>query len=234
MKNCLNFYQPFFCPGFFCFSRKFSISYLPNHVAGGVAIFGDFLAALFDLVKFIWKKCVPSLLQINQLIIMKNFFYFGTLAALASVAQAYDLASAETLPQKEQYCRQNQYQCSVLCAGKPMVNECDPSSLQWNCICEDGNFPSQQPPYAFPIETTQCDRETIECVDTCLVEIKPDRNFCTARCKDLKMCGTAQANQGKTFFPQDVEKTVEEVSSASSQIRSTLLPVAALAAWLFA
>ena len=94
------------------------------------------------------------------------------------------------------------------------MNECEAETLTWKCACSDGKFPRVQPAAAMPIETQQCDGEVLACVDDCLVTVKPDRNFCTSGCKNLKKCGTSSVSQEKTFREKSVADTQDESSGA--------------------
>jgi hypothetical protein len=135
---------------------------------------------------------------------------------LAAISNAYDLATAESDGNKAQHCLTNKQECEVACAYKTSVNTCDPTTLAWQCLCDNGKLPSSKPSASFRIESQQCDGELLECVDQCLVQkLRPDRNACTGKCKDEKKCGTVSSTQTKSYrVIPDTDKTEPGVNNA--------------------
>lgn len=123
---------------------------------------------------------------------------FALILAFIAVVAAYDLVSVSDAGQREQLCRNNQGDCTNFCGGTTSVNTCDQSTLQYVCLCKNGN-PPQRTKFQMQIEVKQCDGELLECVEKCLVNIGSDRNSCTARCKNQIQCGTSQSAQSKVF-----------------------------------
>ena len=155
---------------------------------------------------------------------------------LAIAVHGQDISQSETLAQKQQYCDSNKYTCSVNCAGNPKVNTCDPNTLGWNCLCSNGKFPSQQPPSQYPIEQIQCAAEIESCVAICVRDLNPSRDFCSAKCKNEKKCGTMQTTQTKKFRVEPTgDGKVDNADNAAGQvvagsISAVLLALAAIVA----
>ncbi|KAI3655555.1 hypothetical protein MP638_006282 [Amoeboaphelidium occidentale] len=149
-------------------------------------------------------------------------FSLISFALLIASAAAFDVRQ-ENLDQKKQYCLSNQYTCSTTCAGAAKENTCDPETLKWFCQCQNGNPTLSK--FAFPIEVAQCEGELLDCVNDCLRTTNPDNNFCTAKCKNEKKCGTVQSTQ-KTVFQTAPAPPSQPQSNSAFTITNNLGPLA--------
>jgi hypothetical protein len=144
------------------------------------------------------------------------------LLAYISFVQAYSLVENERLEQRVQYCRENSYECAVHCpSAPPAINSCDPETMKWDCQC--AGFTAPKVSYSqFKISYYQCNGELDECVEDCLKAITPDRNTCSAKCKDDKKCGTASARQSETFRVDNRPKSPSSPSQTSGSSKKSM------------
>lgn len=116
-----------------------------------------------------------------------------TLTSLLSVASAqsvYYPVNPEDigLGTKQIWCQNQMSSCTLLCldqqSGGGFTNDCDPETLQWNCICADNTVPNATE-YSQTIPYFECTYQVENCVQNCGIGAQN----CAQRCKTDKICG---------------------------------------------
>lgn len=121
-----------------------------------------------------------------------------------SSSDKFDLSKSAEIGIKEQICRDNTARCQILCQpNQPLINQCNPESLTWNCQCSSTVSPSS---YVFPVEYYQCRGEVELCIQKCMA-FDRENPQCASNCKDISLCGTEQAQSKLTFVATNKGKS---------------------------
>ncbi|KAI6366723.1 hypothetical protein MCOR25_005089 [Pyricularia grisea] len=117
-------------------------------------------------------------------------------AATALVAQAaatdYPIdPSSVPLATRKNWCSSETTQCPLICldtgaSGKPRDNSCDPMTLNYACVCSNGNSPNLTE-YSLTMPYHKCTQFQVNCVAACGLS----DNQCSENCRVNNPCGAA-------------------------------------------
>ncbi|EHA49871.1 hypothetical protein MCOR27_010692 [Pyricularia oryzae] len=124
-------------------------------------------------------------------------FRLALVAATALVAQ---LAAATDYPidppsvplaTRRNWCTSETTQCPLICldtgsSGKPRDNSCDPMTLNYACVCSNGNSPNLTE-YSLTMPYHKCTQFQVNCVAACGLA----DNQCSENCRVNNPCGAA-------------------------------------------
>jgi len=145
---------------------------------------------------------------------MMQFSLVALLAASAVTvsAQVYPVPNPDDISDgtKDQWCVQQEASCDLLCqnqeSGNQYENSCDPKTLAYVCICDDGKIPNATE-YSQTIPYYLCQEGQNLCVENCA----SSDDGCTSACRENKSCGAS--NPTKVNI---TEEDTEDSSSSSS------------------
>lgn len=109
-------------------------------------------------------------------------------ASLAAVANADYYVDPDSVPlsQRQAWCRNEIQTCPVICeqtgGRNTKVNECDPETLTYGCICADGKQPNVSE-YSLTLPYFVCQEWGNQCVAACT------DNTCSSSCREDNPCG---------------------------------------------
>ncbi|KAF1992607.1 hypothetical protein K402DRAFT_321000 [Aulographum hederae CBS 113979] len=97
----------------------------------------------------------------------------------------------ESIPQntRDYWCQSQKTQCPLLCLQLPgesaatVSNTCDSDTLQWSCVCANGQTPSVAN-YSLTMPYFECTEFATQCVANC-----GSNNACSASCRNDHPCG---------------------------------------------
>ncbi|KAI1433841.1 hypothetical protein GGR50DRAFT_666053 [Xylaria sp. CBS 124048] len=132
-----------------------------------------------------------------------------TATLLLSSAQAqiqYHIdPSSVSLTDRDTWCSQELSTCPLICqdvsTGTPQNNDCDPKTLTYSCICEDGNSPNLTQ-YSLTLPFFICQEWGTQCVANC------SDSLCASDCRQNHPCGA--------LSPQPPNKTITASSTPTS------------------
>ncbi|KAJ5902356.1 hypothetical protein N7495_002884 [Penicillium taxi] len=110
--------------------------------------------------------------------------------------------------------------CPSVCQGSTKQNSCDPSTLNFDCVCSDGTAPDMSQ-YMQSIPFYVCEASFGQCIDS-----HPNDAMGQEACKKASSCGTKNASATETTSSStatatlststDTDSTKPSVSSSSS------------------
>ncbi|KAJ5658183.1 uncharacterized protein N7484_001832 [Penicillium longicatenatum] len=119
---------------------------------------------------------------------------FSTLvvSALAQNSTSYNLPGGFNLglvkpDELNSWCQGQRNQCPAICKGDTKQNTCDPSTLQFSCICADGKT-ADVTPYIQTVPFYVCEANYGQCVDA-----HPNDAMGQEACKKAAKCGNKNA-----------------------------------------
>lgn len=145
---------------------------------------------------------------------MRSFIAITSVLALAQLSASQSNYTYTIDPEsvdigtREQWCTSQQDSCPLICAqvthGSDAVqhNDCDPDTLAFNCVCENGMTPNATE-YSQTIPYFECTEWGNQCVADCGTD-----NACSNSCRADHPCG-AQS-------PKRVNASTTTSSAASS------------------
>ncbi|KAJ5247051.1 hypothetical protein N7468_002034 [Penicillium chermesinum] len=167
--------------------------------------------------------------------------YAVVLSALAASALgANSTVTTPTLPagfniglvkpdELNSWCLGQRNVCPDICNGGTKQNSCDPSTLQYSCVCSDGSVPDVSQ-YQQTVPFYVCEANYGQCIDA-----HPNDAQGQEACKEAKHCGTKNATATDTSSssasaspttmlssPTDTTDTIEtESTPASSSVAAS-------------
>ncbi|KAJ4992073.1 hypothetical protein SVAN01_02394 [Stagonosporopsis vannaccii] len=121
---------------------------------------------------------------------------------------------------RQYWCDQNTAQCPLICTQQSGVtslttaeNECDPDTLTYSCVCENGVTPnitefSQTLPFYI------CQRWVIQCSDNCGGD-----NTCVSSCREDHPCGAQDPFKGNASLSSSASTASATGSAATTSTR---------------
>ncbi|KAF7549159.1 hypothetical protein G7Z17_g6585 [Cylindrodendrum hubeiense] len=119
-------------------------------------------------------------------------------ATLVAVAQADYVIDPDSVPlsQRQAWCASEKYTCPLICQqtgdGSTKVNECDPKSLTYGCICGNGQQPNVSE-YSLSLPYFVCSEWGNQCVTAC-----DGSNTCASACREDHPCGAQDPKKYNT------------------------------------
>lgn len=110
-------------------------------------------------------------------------------ATLVAVAQADYVIDPDSVPlsQRQAWCASEKNTCPLICQqtgdGTTKVNDCDPKSLTYGCICGNGKQPNVSE-YSLSLPYFVCTEWGNQCVTEC-----NGNNNCASSCRQDHPCG---------------------------------------------
>ncbi|OAA62255.1 hypothetical protein ISF_05264 [Cordyceps fumosorosea ARSEF 2679] len=110
-------------------------------------------------------------------------------AALATLAQADYQIDPSTVPlaTRQRWCRDEKLTCPLICQQTEprttLVNDCDPETLQYGCLCGDNKQPNVSE-YSLSMPYYVCTEWGRQCVAKC-----NNNNVCASDCLQNHPCG---------------------------------------------
>lgn len=139
---------------------------------------------------------------------------FTLLVAGFAAAQNSTLDPSQVdLTTKNQWCNAQKDSCPLLCGGRQytLTNNCDGSSLSYNCTCANGTAPLGIAQYSQTLPSLECERAFQQCNTA-----HPGADICNSNCGKL--------------MPSDVKAAAGASSTSSAAASSTSAPAATGAA----
>ncbi|TLD33835.1 hypothetical protein PspLS_01404 [Pyricularia sp. CBS 133598] len=123
-----------------------------------------------------------------------RFALVAATALVAQVAAATDYPidpSSVTLQTRKNWCNSEVTQCPAICldtgsGGKPRDNSCDPVTLNYACVCSNGNSPNLTE-YSLTMPYHKCVQFQTNCVTAC----GASNNQCSEDCRVNNPCGAS-------------------------------------------
>ncbi|KPM45957.1 hypothetical protein AK830_g657 [Neonectria ditissima] len=119
-------------------------------------------------------------------------------ATLFAVAQADYVIDPDSVPlsQRQAWCKSETYTCPLICQqtgdGTTKVNECDPKSLTYGCICGNNKQPNVSE-YSLSLPYFVCQEWGNQCVTDCA-----GNNACSSACRQDHPCGAQDPTKYNT------------------------------------
>ncbi|KAK7404001.1 hypothetical protein QQX98_010228 [Neonectria punicea] len=134
-------------------------------------------------------------------------------ATLFAVAQADYVIDPDSVPlsQRQAWCNSERYTCPLICQqtgdGTTKVNECDPKSLTYGCICGNNKQPNVSE-YSLSLPYFVCQEWGNQCVTDCAGD-----NRCSSACRQDHPCG---AQDPKKYNTTSTAKATGAAATASA------------------
>ncbi|CAM1504675.1 Fc.00g022660.m01.CDS01 [Cosmosporella sp. VM-42] len=117
------------------------------------------------------------------------------------------------LSTRQNWCQNEKYTCPVICQqfgdGTTKVNECDPKSLTYGCICGNGKQPNVSE-YSLTLPFFVCQEWGNQCVSDC-----GDNNHCASSCRQDHPCGALDPKKYNTTSTATGTNAVKATASAT-------------------
>ncbi|KAJ2893252.1 hypothetical protein MKZ38_008866 [Zalerion maritima] len=129
-------------------------------------------------------------------------------ALLVTVAKADYIIDPETVSEsnREYWCQSEVSTCPLICeqinSGDTLVNDCDPETLTYGCICSNGLAPNVSE-YTLTLPYFTCVEWGTQCVEDC-----GSNNACANSCREDHPCGAQE--------PTAANSTTTATSASSS------------------
>ncbi|KAI9842279.1 MAG: hypothetical protein M1837_007349 [Sclerophora amabilis] len=141
-------------------------------------------------------------------------FAFAGLLALGD-GQTIDPSSVP-MSERAQWCTAQKESCPLLCSQVPgaseaaEVNDCEPSTLLYDCVCSNGNSPNASQ-YSLTIPYFECTRRNDQCVQNC-----GSNNECARACREDHPCGAQKPKRVKTTSSSTMAATATSEAQTTS------------------
>lgn len=116
--------------------------------------------------------------------------------AMVVSADYYVDPSTVSLSDRKAWCNDQRSTCPFIClqtsTGAPLVNECDPDTLFYGCLCSDNKQPNMTE-YTLTLPYHMCTRWGSNCVAAC-----GSNNKCAAACREDHPCGASDPTRVNT------------------------------------
>ncbi|KAL2870019.1 uncharacterized protein BJX67DRAFT_303116 [Aspergillus lucknowensis] len=157
---------------------------------------------------------------------------FPCLIAIASVAGLVQCQSTYSIDAqdiaegtRDQWCTSQTSACPLIClqlpgaSETPTSNDCDPESLSYRCVCDNGQSPNASE-YSQTIPYYLCTEQNNRCVDAC-----PQTDAsCQDQCRTANPCGAQNPKLANTTSTGGTTATNTAASTTSSLPPFTGLP----------
>lgn len=126
---------------------------------------------------------------------MQKFAASLAIAALASFARADYIIDPEDVSASDRaaWCQSQIASCPLICQqiddGPTQVNDCDPDTLMYGCLCGNGQQPNVSE-YTLTIPYFTCTEFGNQCVENC-----GNNNACANSCREDNPCGAQNPQQ---------------------------------------
>ncbi|KAI2603914.1 uncharacterized protein GGS25DRAFT_525191 [Hypoxylon fragiforme] len=95
--------------------------------------------------------------------------------------------SSVSLSDRNNWCQSEKSTCPLICqqtsTGSTLVNDCDPKTLQYGCVCGDNKQPNVSE-YSLTLPFFVCQKWGDQCVQRCGQD-----NACSSSCREDHPCG---------------------------------------------
>ncbi|CAO2657071.1 Nn.00g058740.m01.CDS01 [Neocucurbitaria sp. VM-36] len=123
---------------------------------------------------------------------------------------------------RQYWCDQNKAQCPLICLQQPGVtsmtttdNDCDPDTLTYSCVCENGVSPNITQ-YSQTLPFFICQEWGNQCVSNC-----NGVNTCANDCRANHPCGAQSPYLGNSSLLSTMSSTAAPTGSATNKIPVT-------------
>ncbi|KAH7156547.1 hypothetical protein EDB81DRAFT_394387 [Dactylonectria macrodidyma] len=139
-------------------------------------------------------------------------------ATFVAVAHADYVIDPDSVPlsTRQSWCASEKYTCPIICQqfgdGTTKVNECDPESLTYGCICSNNKQPNVSE-YSLSLPYFVCQEWGNQCVDAC------NNNACASSCREDHPCGALnpeKINSTSTATGTQVSATASATDDADT------------------
>ncbi|KAK5952668.1 hypothetical protein OHC33_006260 [Knufia fluminis] len=139
-------------------------------------------------------------------------FSASSVAATATQSQSMPPTATQgfntnnvTSSTKFDWCLAQLNQCPQICGGAASLNDCDSTTLTYNCVCPNGTVPDSSA-YTQTLPFYICQETYIQCINN-----NPNDAQGQAACKEQQQCGTRNATA----------EALQQTGSASSSTASS-------------
>lgn len=146
---------------------------------------------------------------------MRSFALTAIVASFAGfvASQAIDPDSV-SLSTRDSWCSDQKTTCPLLClqitnSASTTANDCDPTSLDWHCVCNNGQTPNETE-YSLTIPFHICQEYGNQCVAKC-----GQNNACSNTCRTQYTCGAADPSKPNSTTTSSSSTSGTASSSAS-------------------
>ncbi|KAJ4266204.1 hypothetical protein NW762_004185 [Fusarium torreyae] len=136
-------------------------------------------------------------------------------ASCVAVVNADYVIDPDSVPlsQRRVWCMNEKETCPLICEqtskGDTKVNECDPESLTYGCICGDGKQPNVSE-YSLTLPYYVCQEWGNQCVEDCAGSAS-----CASDCRQNNPCGASNPKKYNTTSTATGTAAVKATASAS-------------------
>ncbi|KAH7069325.1 hypothetical protein FB567DRAFT_456737 [Paraphoma chrysanthemicola] len=124
---------------------------------------------------------------------------------------------------RQTWCSNQRAQCPLICTQQPGVtsltttdNECDPDTLTYSCVCENGVSPNITQ-YSQTLPFYICQAWGTQCVSNCNGD-----NTCADKCRSDHPCGAQSPYLGNTSIPSTSSARNTQAATASIPVSGFL------------
>ncbi|KAJ5166620.1 uncharacterized protein N7482_005401 [Penicillium canariense] len=108
------------------------------------------------------------------------------------------------------WCQGQRNECPSICKGATRQNTCEPSTLNFNCICADGSTPDVSP-YIQTVPFYVCEESYGQCIASHPNDIQGQR-----ACKKAATCGSKNASAEDTTMSSSTTAASTTLAMATS------------------
>lgn len=136
-------------------------------------------------------------------------------ASAVTVVNADYVIDPESVPiaQRRVWCMNEKETCPMICEqtskGDAKVNECDPKTLTYGCICSDGKQPNVSE-YSLTLPFYVCQEWGNQCVEDCKGSAS-----CASSCREDNPCGASNPKKYNTTSTATDSAAVKATASAT-------------------
>ncbi|CRG89837.1 hypothetical protein PISL3812_06876 [Talaromyces islandicus] len=117
--------------------------------------------------------------------------------------------------QKRSWCLAETNACPQICGGAASPNNCDPSTLSFECTCVNGTVPDVEP-YINTIPFFVCQANFDQCIQN-----NPNDLDGQKACKENAKCGTLKPTSGQASTTSSASSSSSTLSSAQDKAATT-------------
>ncbi|KUM61073.1 hypothetical protein ACN42_g6053 [Penicillium freii] len=118
------------------------------------------------------------------------------------------------------YCSAQRNTCPEICNQGTKLNSCDPTTLKFGCVCNDGSIPDVTP-YSQTVPFFVCQETYIQCINSHPNDAEGQR-----ACKKAADCGSKNASAVTTTASSTMSSTTLAMATATESSSSETSSVA--------
>ncbi|KAH0492443.1 hypothetical protein TgHK011_007397 [Trichoderma gracile] len=171
----------------------------------------NLIIGLFPITKRVFSLDITSHTTV-KMVSLKSLLVTATMVAVSLAKDYYIDPDSVPLSTRQNWCNSETSTCPLICQQttdkKTLVNECNPKTLSYGCLCGDNKQPNISE-YTLTLPFFICQEYVVQCRNNCGGD-----NTCASNCAEENPCGATDPKRYNTTATA-TQTTAESTSTTA-------------------